>query len=49
MYIIAPRCWSYKEDSFNDFSGHSIFTFELFSGVLGTTIFQNLSSVASNT
>ena len=45
----APRSWSHKEYSCFDFPVHSIFTFDVLSGSLGTIIFGNSSSVASNT
>ena len=49
---MAPRSWSHKEYilySCFDFLAHSIFTFDEFSGSLGTSIFGNSISAANNT
>ena len=48
-YISATRNWSNKEYSWFDFPAHSVSTFNVFWGSLGTSIFGNSSSVANNT
>ena len=48
-YISAAKSWSDKEYSLFDFPAHSMFTFDLFWGRLGTIIFGKSSPAAKNT
>ena len=45
----APRSWSHKKYSCFEFPAHSMFTFDVFWGSLGTSTFGNSSSATNNT